>query len=89
MILINNYLTDWLAAWLMYWLTNYLTYWSRNLLEYLKISWLCNRLPEASLLCSQNPDTRPWEEPDDFSPHSPMLHVYNLLSYFSAILTYF
>jgi hypothetical protein len=36
--------------------------------------------PEASLLCSLQPATGPWPEPDKSSPHLPTLFPYDPFS---------
>jgi len=36
--------------------------------------------PESSLSCSHEPATRPYPEPDQFSPHLPTLFPYEPLT---------
>jgi hypothetical protein len=33
--------------------------------------------PEGSLLCSQEPSTVPYPEPDEFNPYHPILLLYD------------
>jgi len=58
-------------------LFNKLTAWSRVLLEKLVVTQSRNSSPfmkpEGSLLCSQEPATNPYPEPDESSPEPPSL----------------
>jgi hypothetical protein len=60
--------------------TNQITSWSRALLEKLAVVWLFKNFqefyePKGSLPRSKEPSTGPYPEPDQSSPHHPILSL--------------
>jgi hypothetical protein len=41
--------------------------------------------PKSLLLCSQGPTISPYPEPDEFSPHPPILFPYDKFQYYFPI----